>query len=244
MTERTDLDILAFAPHPDDAELHCGGTLLLLRDAGKRTGIADLTRGELSTRGDLESRARETADATRLLDLSMRTNLGMPDGDISNTPEHRLRIIRLLRSWRPRTVLLPYYIDRHPDHVHASELLRDAVFASGLAKNETADEHGQLQQPWRPPLAYYYMLSHDFEPAFIVDVSAVFERKLQAIRAYATQFHTGEASDGPQTYISTPQFLQSLIGRAQRLGFHVGGSYGEGFLPLQPQRLEADWLIS
>jgi LmbE family N-acetylglucosaminyl deacetylase len=141
-------------------------------------------------------------------------------------------------------VLLPYFEDRHPDHVHASRLLRDALFASGLAKVKSTDAGGRPQLPWRPALAYYYMLSHDFEPAFIVDISTVFDSKMAAVRAYASQFHTGEETGEAQTYISTPQFLQSLIGRAQRLGFHVGGEYGEGFLPLQAQRFEAEWILS
>ncbi len=238
------LDILAFSPHPDDAELYCAGTLLLLSQAGKRVGIADLTRGELSTRGTQESRGAETAEATRILGLDLRENLELPDGDIANTAEHRLRVVRALRQWRPRTVLLPFFEDRHPDHVHASRLVRDAMFASGLAKVKSMDANGRPQLPWRPARAYYYMLSHDFEPAFIIDISAVQQQKMQAVRAYATQFHTGGSDDEPETYISTPEFLQSLIGRAQRLGFLVGGTYGEGFLPLQPQRFEAEWLLS
>ncbi len=238
------LDVLAFSPHPDDAELYCAGTLLLLAREGKRVGIVDLTRGELSTRGTLESRAAETAEATRILGLDLRENLELPDGGIASTPEQRERVITALRQWRPRTVLLPYFKDRHPDHERASALVRDALFASGLTKVKSTDAGGRPQLPWRPARAFYYMLSEDFSPAFIVDVSAVQEIKMQAIRAYATQFHSETESGEPQTYISTPEFLQSLIGRAQRLGFHVGGQYGEGFLPLQPQRFEAAWLLS
>ncbi|MCB2205113.1 bacillithiol biosynthesis deacetylase BshB1 [bacterium] len=242
--EASQLDVLAFAPHPDDAELHCAGTLLLLSQAGRRVGIIDLTRGELSTRGTVDSRAAETAEATRILGLDLRENLDLPDGGLANIPEQRMAVIRALRQWRPATVMLPYFEDRHPDHMHASELVRDAVFASGLAKLKSSDTAGRAQLPWRPARAYYYMLSHDFTPAFIIDISAVFEQKMQAVRAYASQFYTGENEDGPETYISTPEFLDSLIGRAQRLGFHVGGKYGEGFLPLQPQRFEAEWLLS
>jgi bacillithiol biosynthesis deacetylase BshB1 len=238
------LDVLAFSPHPDDAELYCAGTLLLLSREGRRVGIVDLTRGELSTRGTLESRAAETAEATRILGLDLRENLELPDGGIAGTPQQREHVIRALRQWRPRTVLLPYFEDRHPDHVHASRLVRDALFASGLAKVKSTDAGGRPQLPWRPARAYYYMLSEDFSPSFIVDISDVQEQKMQAIRAYATQFHTGAESGEPQTYISTPEFLQSLIGRAQRLGFHVGGQYGEGYMPLQPQRFDAEWLLS
>ncbi|MCZ7558416.1 MAG: bacillithiol biosynthesis deacetylase BshB1 [Bacteroidia bacterium] len=238
------VDVLAFSPHPDDAELYCSGTLLLLKDKGFRTAIADLTLGELSTRGTLESRAAETAEATRLLQLDARVNLRLPDGAIANTEEQRIEIIRVLRTLRPRTVFLPYPEDRHPDHVHASALVKDALFLSGLVKLRTQDVEGNEQTAWRPPAAYYYMLTRDFEPTIIVDVSAAQERKLAAIRAYATQFFTGAGDDGTQTYISTPEFLHGLLGRSQRLGFLVGGQYGEGFLPLQPRRFEAEWLLS
>ncbi len=236
------LDMLAFAPHPDDAELYCAGTLLLHKRANKRIGITDLTRGELSTRGTTDSRREETAEATRILDLDHRGNLGIPDGNVANTPENRLSIVHEIRRYRPRVVLLPWHTDRHPDHEHASALVREALFASGLRRVETLDDDGAQQEAYRPARAYYYMLAEDFTPGFIVDISAVFETKLAAIRAYRTQFHTGEPSDDPRTYISTPEFLESLIGRSQRLGFHVGGKYGEGFFPLQPLRFNAEWM--
>lgn len=236
------LDMLAFSPHPDDAELYCSGTLLLLKREGKRVGITDLTRGELSTRGTSESRMAETADATRILGLDHRGNLGIPDGNLANTPENRLAIVRELRHWRPRTVLLPWHTDRHPDHEHASVLVREALFASGLRRVESRGDDGTAQEAYRPQRAYYYMLSEDFTPGFVVDVSTVFDTKLAAIHAYRSQFHTPDAVEGPQTFISTPEFLHSLIGRAQRLGFHVGGKYGEGFQPLQPLRFEAHWM--
>ncbi|MFZ1728936.1 MAG: bacillithiol biosynthesis deacetylase BshB1 [Bacteroidota bacterium] len=236
------LDMLAFSPHPDDAELYCSGTLLLLKGQGKRVGVIDLTRGELSTRGTPESRVAETAEATRILGLDHRGNLGIPDGDVANTAENRLAVVRQLRHWRPSTVLLPWHADRHPDHEHASAVVREALFASGLQRIESCGEDGMPQDPYRPAHAYYYMLSEDFTPAFIVDITSVFDAKLEAIRAYRTQFFTGEQSDEPETYISTPEFLQSLIGRSQRLGFQVGGKYGEGFYPLQPMRFDAGWM--
>lgn len=233
------LDILAFAPHPDDAELYCGGTLLLHKRDGRRTGVIDLTRGELSTRGTPASRAAETVEATRLLGLDVRDNLGLPDGDIVNSMENRRAVVRAIRRWRPTVVLLPWPHDRHPDHEHASVLVREAMFAAGLARIETETADGKAQEAYRPARAYYYMLSEDFTPAFIVDISTVFEDKLAAIRAYRTQFHTGVPIEGPHTYISTPEFLQSLVGRAQRLGFHIGARYGEGFAGLQALKLEA-----
>jgi N-acetylglucosamine malate deacetylase 1 len=118
-------------------------------------------------------------------------------------------------------------------------LVREALFASGLRRIETTDENGTPQQPHRPARAYYYMLSEDFTPAFVVDISEVFETKMDAIRAYRTQFHTGGTSEGPQTYISTPEFLRSLVGRSERLGFHIGATHGEGFIPLQMMKIDA-----
>lgn len=236
------LDLLVFSPHPDDAELYCGGTLLLHKGEGRRTGVIDLTRGELSTRGDLETRAAETAEATRLLGLDCRENLGLPDGNIANTPESRLAVIRAVRHWRPAVVLLPWHRDRHPDHEHASVLVREALFAAGLRRIETTGEDGAPQEAYRPARSYYYMLTEDFTPAFTVDISAVFDAKLAAIRAYRSQFHTGATSDGPQTYISSPDFLESLIGRSRRLGFHIGATHGEGFIPLHMMKIEAEMM--
>lgn len=238
------LDILAFAPHPDDAELYCGGTLLLLKRAGHRTGIVDLTHGELSTRGDPATRARETAEATRILQLDHRGSLGIPDGDIANTAENRLAIVREIRLLRPRAVLLPYPRDRHPDHEHASVLVREALFVAGLRRIETTEADGTPQEAYRPALAYYYMLAHDFEPSFVVDVSAVQEEKLAAIHAYGTQFSVQDPGDQPATYVSRPAFLESLIGRSRRLGFHIDAEYGEGFIPLQMSGMDPELLLS
>lgn len=247
--ETAPLDMLAFAPHPDDAELYCGGTLLLCARDGGRVGIIDLTRAELSTRGTPERRAAETAEATRILGLAYRGNMDFPDGDISNTAGHRMALIREIRRLRPRVVLLPWHSDRHPDHEHASVVVREALFAGGLRRIATDDDAGDAQEAFRPARAYYFMLTEDFTPAFIVDISTVFERKLAAINAYGSQFHSGgtqtqseEMEKGAETYISDPSFLPSLTGRARRLGFHIGGEYGEGFIPLQPLRLRAEWM--
>ncbi|MBN1448254.1 MAG: bacillithiol biosynthesis deacetylase BshB1 [Bacteroidetes bacterium] len=243
MSEFLPLDMLAFAPHPDDAELYCGGTLLLLKRAGRRTGIIDLTRGELSTRGNPDTRARETAEATRILQLDYRGNLSLPDGDIANTWENRITVAREIRRLRPRAVFLPYFRDRHPDHEHTSVLVREALFAAGLRKIETTDEDGLPQEAYRPPRAYYYMLTYEFEPGFTVDISAVQEEKLAAIRAYASQFNVRTSDAEPETYISRPEFLESLNGRSRRLGFYVGGEYGEGFIPLQMMRMEPEDML-
>lgn len=236
---------VAFSPHPDDAELYCAGTLAALARAGHSTGIIDVTRGELSTRGDLATRARETAAATEVLGLAARANLGIPDGDIVNSVEHRLRVVRLLRAWRPAMVFLPYPVDRHPDHGNTSVLVREAVFAAGLAKVET-EVGGVAQAPHRPAKMWYYMLSEDFTPQVIVDVSATQTVKEAAIRCYASQFWTGagDASEsGLQTYISSEGFFEGLRGRARRLGFVIGAEYGEGFIAVQPLGVRAPTLF-
>lgn len=237
------LDILAFSPHPDDAELYCSGTLLMLRRAGHRIGIADLTRGELSTRGTLETRAAETAAASRVLGLDARVNLDIPDGDIANTMENRLRVIRVLRALRPRTVLLPPAEDRHPDHRHASTLVRDACFAAGLSRIKT-EVDGHAQDAHRPTLLFTYQMTWDTAAELLVDISPVFEQKLEAIRCYATQFHSDSSHEGPKTFISTPDFLEAIIARSRRLGFLIGAVHAEGLSPLQPFRAEIGGLLS
>lgn len=235
------IDILAFAPHPDDVEIHCSGTLARLKRAGRSIGIVDLTRGELSTRGDLETRARESAEATRILALDYRANLDIPDGDIEQSAENRRRVIRVLRETRPRTVLLPYHTDRHPDHENASRLLRACLFLSGLRKIALADE-GTGLAPHRPARAFHYMMAHTFTPSFIVDVSETFEIRLAAIRAYRSQidpsYHNGEH----QTILSSDDFLPYIIGRAKTLGFHIGAAYGEGFETIAPLAMPLEGL--
>jgi N-acetylglucosamine malate deacetylase 1 len=227
------IEALAFAPHPDDAELGCAGTLLRLKHAGMTTAVVDLSEGELSTRGTPETRKKETEAASFLLDLDARINLKIPDGNLVNTPEHRLRIISVLRELRPRIVFLPFPRDRHPDHEHASSLIKDAAFYSGLEKIRT-DPYGETQPAHRPERLYYYILSTDFEPSFIVDISDTFEKKLEAIRAYQTQFFVNvTGAPYPETYISGSGYMEAFIARARRLGFSIGKKYGEGFVPLQ-----------
>jgi bacillithiol biosynthesis deacetylase BshB1 len=203
----------------------------------------DLTRGELSTRGTPETRATEAARATETLGLHSRENLGIPDGGLANTAEHRRLVIEAVRAYRPRTILLPHREDRHPDHEHAAQLVRDAAFQAGLARIRT-ERDGIAQTPHRPERAFAYVMTYDAPPAFIVDVSASFDAKLAAIRCYASQFHVDDASDdGPETYVSSAAFLEALIARMRRWGFLIGAEYGEGFLPLQPFGLEAGALL-
>jgi len=226
----TKLDILVFAPHPDDGELFCGGTLLKSKQHGYRTGICDLTRGEMGTRGTPEIRAEEAQAASTLLGLDVRVNLEIPDGGIAQTPEHRLRVIQTLREFQPHLILIPYPEDRHPDHVHASYLVKEAAFYSGLRAIDTG------QTPYRPlKILYYFTHYIPVQPTIIVDVSDVFEHKLVAIQAYQSQFYQANASTGePETYISSKTFWEGITGRASYWGSKIQVRYGEPFWMSEP----------
>lgn len=225
------LDILAIAVHPDDVELGCSGTLLMEKARGRRTGVVDLTRGELGTRGTPELRAEEAARAAEILQLDVRENLRMADGFFQNDEAHQRRLIRAIRQYRPEIVLSNALEDRHPDHGRAGHLIRDACFLSGLRKVETTDESGKLQEHWRPKYIFHYIQDRYIEPGFVYDISPVFEVKLESIRAYSSQFFSsGYKADEPQTYISSPEFLQAIIGRHQMFGKMIGVSYAEGFV--------------
>lgn len=225
------LDILAIAVHPDDAELGCAGTLLAEKLRNKKTGIVDLTRGELGTRGSAELRAKESAAAAMIMQLDARENLGMADGFFKNDEAHQLLLISAIRKYQPEIVLANALDDRHPDHGRAGHLIKDACFLSGLRKIETLDSNGRPQAHWRPKYIFHYIQDRYFEPSFVYDISAVFDKKLEAILAYSSQFHSEQYSgDEPQTYISTPGFLNSIVGRHAMLGKMIGVPYAEGFI--------------
>jgi bacillithiol biosynthesis deacetylase BshB1 len=225
------LDILAIGVHPDDVELGCSGTLIKEIKRGKKAGILDLTQGELGTRGTIETRYQEAANAAMIIGASVRENLKMRDGFFKNDEEHQLLLIKAIRKYQPEIVIGNILRDRHPDHGRAGHLINDACFLSGLAKIETRDEQGNLQQKWRPKYFLQYIQDWYHEPDLIVDISDVFEQRMKSIQAYTTQFYTSENStEGPQTYISTPDFLDSVIARARMLGKRIGVKYGEGFL--------------
>lgn len=222
------LDVLALAAHPDDVELSVGGTMCLLHEQGYRTGVVDLTRGELGTRGTPEGRLAEAADAAAVLGLAFRRNLGLPDGEIRNTKDAQRLVVQAVRAARPHVVLINAPDDRHPDHGDAARLGADALFASGLARLETVGEDGQPQRPWRPHHVLHYMNTLEFEPTFVVDVSSVWERRLAALRAFRSQFDATD--DGPETFISTPAFLKFVEARARTYGYRIGAEYGEPLL--------------
>jgi bacillithiol biosynthesis deacetylase BshB1 len=232
------VDLLAIGAHPDDVELGCAGTMLAAKKQGKRTGIVDLTRGELSTRGTLETRERETRAASAILNLDERFNLGLADGNIGVTHENTLALIRYIRLLRPTIMLIPSAHERHPDHEDASRLARRAAYYAGLAKI-TTEADGQVQKPHRPMMVLEYMQMYAFEPKLIVDVSSVFEDRMRAVGAYATQFgrsQTGEEipSKEPQTFLTQAGYFEWIEARARTFGMMIGVQYGEPFWSKEP----------
>ena len=222
------LDILVMAAHPDDAELGCGGTILNHVAAGYKVGIVDFTRGELGTRGTPKTREQESIHSAKILGLTARENLNLPDGFFQNTKEHQLAVIKAVRKYQPSIVLANATHDRHPDHGRGSDLAFESCFLSGLTKIETEDEKGK-QIAWRPTALYHYIQSQFIEPDFVVDISETWEKKLEAIRAFKTQFFDPSSKE-PETYISNPGFLKMLEARAVEMGHAIGVKHGEGFV--------------
>jgi N-acetylglucosamine malate deacetylase 1 len=222
------LDLLIFAAHPDDAELGCSGTILRYIAAGKKVGIVDLTRGELGTRGTAETRDIETAESNRILGLHVRENLGMRDGFFQNDEEHQLKIIQMIRKYTPEIVFSNALHDRHPDHGKAADLVNDAVFLSGLPKIKTEID-GLEQNAFRPRLLLHYIQDRYIEPDILVDVTEFWDKKMQCIRAFKTQFYNPD-SDEKETYISTPYFLKVVEARSRELGKAIGTEHAEGFI--------------
>lgn len=222
------LDILAIAAHPDDAELGCGGTIAKHTSLGYKVGIADLTRGELGTRGTPETRQKEASESAKILGVSVRENIGLPDGFFQNNAESQLAVIRAIRTYQPRIILANAVYDRHIDHGKGASLAYDASFLSGLVKIETVNAQGEKQAPWRPEVVYHYVQSQFITPDFVVDISAEWETKMRAVKAFISQFFNPD-SEEPETYISKPGFLRMLEARAVEYGHAIGAAYGEGF---------------
>ncbi|TKC56579.1 bacillithiol biosynthesis deacetylase BshB1 [Pedobacter hiemivivus] len=221
------LDILVFAVHPDDAELGCSGTIVKHIALGKKVGIIDLTRGELGTRGSAEMRDQEAADSAVIMGLHARENLRFRDGFFENNEAHQLEVVKMIRKYQPELVLTNALHDRHPDHGRAGDLVNDACFLSGLSKVSTQVD-GMAQEAWRPRLVLQYIQDRYIKPDVIIDITPYFETKIAAIKAFKTQFFNPEL-DEPDTYISSPEFFESVIGRAREFGKTVGATYGEGF---------------
>lgn len=223
------LDILVFAAHPDDAELACAGTIYSHVLQGKKVGIVDLTAGELGTRGTPEIRRKEAEASAKILNLSVRENLNFKDGFFKNDEAHQLEVAKYIRKYQPEIILANAVSDRHPDHGRAAQLVTEANFVAGLRMVETTSE-GSIQEPWRAGAVYHYIQSNFIQPDFIVDVSSAWDVKLQAIRAFKSQFFNAETDvDEPTTFISTPEFMEFIIARGKEYGHSIGAAYGEGF---------------
>ena len=221
------LDILAFGAHPDDVELGCSGTIAKEVSLGKKVGIIDLTRGELGTRGSVEIRNSESAKASEILGVSVRENLNMRDGFFINDEAHQLKIIQMLRKYRPEIVLCNAIADRHIDHGKGSKLVSDACFLSGLVKIET-ELKGEKQQAWRPKVVYHYIQWQNIEPDFVVDVSGFIDKKMESVLAYGSQFYDPNSKE-PVTPIASKNFLDNIKYRAEDMGRLVGVEFAEGF---------------
>ncbi len=222
------LDILAFGVHPDDVELGCSGTILASVAEGKKVGIIDLTKGELGTRGSAEVRKEEAANAAKVLQVTARENLEMADGFFQNNENNQLKVIEVIRKYRPEIVLCNSTEDRHPDHGRSAALVEDAAFLSGLRKIETFFL-GEKQQEWRPKYTFHYLQDRFFQPDFVFDISDYLEDKLKSVLCYKTQFYNPDL-DEPETYISNPDFLEAVKARAMMLGKRIGVKYAEGYI--------------
>jgi bacillithiol biosynthesis deacetylase BshB1 len=224
------LDLLAIGVHPDDVELGCSGTIINEIKNGKKVGVLDLTQGELGSRGTVETRYEEAAKAAMIMGVQVRENLKMHDGFFKNDEEHQRKLIVAIRKYQPEIIITNALSDRHPDHGRAARLTADSCFLSGLRKVQTKDEKGKEQEAWRPKYVFHYIQDRYHEPDFIIDITNVFEQRMEAVKAYTTQFYNpGNEDDGPQTYISTSAFLESVIARARVIGKKIGVEYGEGF---------------
>ena len=221
------LDILAIAVHPDDVELGCAGTLMVHAQQGLKVGVVDLTRGELGTRGTPELREQEALAAAKIMGLEVRENLGLADGFFRNDTKEQMAIITAIRKYRPGIVLANAIDDRHPDHGRAGKLIADSCFLAGLRKVETTVD-GQAQEAWRPGQVYHFLQDRYYKPDFVIDISPVMEKKLEAIRSFSSQFLAPKDNE-PQTYISGADFFESVIYRAKMLGKMVGVEYAEGY---------------
>ncbi len=223
------VDILAFGAHPDDVELSCGATLIKCLAEGKKAAIIDLTQGELGTRGSKTIRAKEAKAAADILGVSARENLYLEDGFFQKNQENLLKLIQIIRKFRPQWVFCNAPQDRHPDHGRAAQLVTEACFLSGLIKIETQSAEGNKQEEWRPKHIWHYIQWEELKPEFVVNVSGYEKQKLEAVKAYKSQFYD-PGSEEKETPITSQNFLESIEYRMKNLGRLVGVDYAEGFI--------------
>jgi len=223
----TKLDILVFAAHPDDAELGCSGTIASHVAFGHKVGVVDFTQGEMGTRGTPELRLLEADASSKILKLSVRENLGFKDVYFKNDEAHQLKLIEMIRKYKPELVLANAVSDRHPDHGKGSNLATTACFMSGLRKIETY-LNGVQQELWRPKFVYHYIQNNYVEPDFVMDITPFWQTKIDSILAFQSQFYDS-SSEEPMSFISDPEFLPFIEARAREFGHKILTKYGEGF---------------
>ena len=226
------IDILVFGAHPDDVELGCGGTIIKLISQGKKVVIIDLTKGEFGTRGTAQTRHEECKNATKILGVQMRENMNFKDGFFENDEKHKLALIKKIRQYCPEIVIANAPSDRHPDHGRASQIVLDACFLSGLEKVETK------QKIWRPKAIYHYIQFNNLKPDLVVDISSQMDKKIEAVKAYKTQFYNSDSNE-TETIISKKGFLESVKYRAQDLGRQANCEYAEGFIAHQMLKVDS-----
>ena len=225
---KTKLDILAIGVHPDDVELSCSGTLLRQISLGNSVGLLDLTLGELGTRGSATIRTQEAMAAAKIMGATVREQLDLEDGFFVQNRENLLKIIRIIRKYRPEIILANAIEDRHPDHGRAAKLTAEACFLSGLMKIETQDTEGVSQAAWRPKAVYHYIQDRALKPDFAIDISDFMEKKFETIMAYKSQFFNPDNTE-PTTPISSQAFLDALRGKDSVYGRYIGVAYAEGY---------------
>lgn len=226
------IDILAFGAHPDDVELSAAGTLLKEAARGKKIGIIDLSQGELGTRGSAELRLKEAEASAGILGLSCRENLGMRDGFFKTDEDHIRAVAKMIRKYQPEIVLANAVSDRHPDHGRGSKLVADACFYSGLRRIKT-EEEGESQEAWRPRAIYYYIQDYFHEPDLVVDVTEFKNKKMEAIKAFSSQFYNPDSNE-PESPIAVKNFFDFIEGRMANMGRYIQAEFGEGFLKDRP----------
>lgn len=226
------LDILAISAHPDDVEAAAGGTLLGQVATGRSIGLLDLTRAELSTRGNVPQRSAEAEQAAKLLGASVREQLDLPDGFFTSDEASLLKVVRIIRKYKPGIILANAFDDRHPDHQRAADLVTRAVFLANLVKIRSF-ENGMEQSVWRVKNVYHYIQDRQCAPDLLVDVSPYIDRKFEVIKAYRSQFHQPDCTD-PETPISCPSYFEALRGRNAMYGRQIGVEYAEAFTTARP----------
>jgi N-acetylglucosamine malate deacetylase 1 len=231
MASKIKLDILAFAAHPDDAELSCSGTLIKHAEAGYKVGVVDITTGDLGTRGTPEIRLEESKVSAKIMDLSARENLHLRDGFFSQSEEALLKVVEVIRKYQPNVILANSVSDRHPDHGRGSALVSRASFLAGLVKIKTGPNNDQPR--WRPEVIYHYIQFRHLTPDFVVDITDQWTKKLNSIKAFKSQFYDPK-SDEPSTLIASEDFLRYVESRAREFGACIERRYGEGFTVEHP----------